>query len=62
MTTLKRKLNQLFKDNLQLIQHYLKQRPNWTRENGKEGMVILLFVKIADILNLREWSSIRRSN
>ena len=58
-TTLKSKLNELFKENLQLTQGYLRQRLTWTKEIGKEEMLILLFVKLADSLNLREWSSIR---
>ena len=44
MTTLKRKLNELFKDDSQLRPDYLRQRLNRTRENGKEEMLILLFM------------------
>ena len=62
MNTLKRKLNKRFKDNLQLRQDYLRRRLNWTEENGKEEMLILLFTKVADSLNPRKWSSVRRTN
>ena len=62
MNTLKRKLNELFKDNLQHRQDYRKLRLNWTEENVKEEMLILLFMKLADSLNPRGWSSIRRIN
>ena len=40
MTSLKRKLIMLFKENL-------KRNLNWTEENGKCEVLILLFVKLA---------------
>ena len=40
----------------------LKRTLNWTEESGKGGLIILLFVKLADSLNPRGWNSIRRIN
>ena len=54
MNTLKRKLIELFKENMQLRQDYVKRRLNWTEENGTGEMLILLFLELADILNPRE--------
>ena len=62
MNTLKSKLNELFKENMKLRQDYLKRKLNWTEGNGKEEMLILLFMKLPDSLNPREWVSIRRTN
>ena len=41
MTSLKRKLIKLVKENLQLGQDYLKRSLDWTGENGKCEMLIL---------------------
>ena len=54
MNTLKGKLIELFKENMQLRQDYVKRRLNWTEENGTGEMLILLFLELADILNPRE--------
>ena len=54
MTTLKRKLNELFKDNLQLGQDDVRQRVNWTRSNAKEETLMLLLLKLADSFSLRD--------
>ena len=62
MDSLKRQLIELFKENLRLRQDDLKRTLNWTEESGKGGVMILLFVKLADSLNPRGWSSIRRIN
>ena len=62
MNTLKRKLIGLFNDILHLRQDYLKRRLNWTEENEIGEMLILIFLKMADILDPREWNSIRQIN
>ena len=62
MNRLKRKLLDLFEDNLQLRQDYLKRRLKLTEEKGRGKMLILLFMKLADSLNPREWNSIRQLN
>ena len=61
MNTLKRKLNELFKDNLQLRQDYLRRKLNWTEEIGKGGKLALLSEKLTDSLNPRGWNSIKRT-
>ena len=53
MNSLKRKLIELFKDNLRLKQDYLNRRPNWPEESGKGEM--LIFVKVVDSSNPRGW-------
>ena len=58
--TLKRKLIELFKENLRLRQDYLKHRLKSTEESGKGEMLIMFFTKLADSLNPRGWNSIRR--
>ena len=50
MNTFKRKLIGLFKENMQLRQDYLKRSLNWTEENEIGEMLILIFLKMADIL------------
>ena len=62
MNTLKRKLNELLKNNLQPRQDYLKRRLNWTGKNGKGAKLILLFMKLAESLMPRGWSTIRQTN
>ena len=62
MNTLKRKLNELFKDNLKFRKDYLRFRLKQTEENGKGGMLRLLFMKLADSLNPRKCSSIWQTN
>ena len=48
------------KVNLRLRPDYLTHKLNWTEENGKDEMLILLFMKLADSSNLRGWSSVKR--
>ena len=55
---MKRKLNELIRENLRLRHDYLKRRVKLTEENVKGEMLILLFMKLANILNPREWNSI----
>ena len=55
MYSLKRELIKLFKENLRLRQDYLKRRLNWTEENGKGEILILLFVKLACSSSPRRW-------
>ena len=62
MKSMKRKLIKLFKENVQLRQDFPKRRLNWTEGNRKGQMLILLCMKLADIMNPREWSSIRQVN
>ena len=62
MNTLKRKLNELLNDSVQLRKDYLRLRLKWTEELGKEDMRMLLYTKLADSLNPRKGSSIRRTN
>ena len=62
MLTLRRKLNQLFRENVQLREDCLRLRLTWTEEKGKGEMQKLLSMTLADILNPREGSSIRRIN
>ena len=58
---MKRKLNELIRENLRLRHDYLKRGVKLTEENVKGEMLILLFLKLANILNPREWRSIRRT-
>ena len=53
MNSLKRKLIELFKENLQLRQDYLKRRLNWTGKSGEGAVLILLSMKLADSSNPR---------
>ena len=62
MSTLKRKLKELFKENLRLRQDHLKFRLKWKEENGKSEMLRMLFMKQADSLKPRRWSSVRHIN
>ena len=41
MNTLRRKLNELFKENLPLQRDHLKRRLNWIGKNGKGDMLII---------------------
>ena len=59
--SLKRKLNELFRKHVQLRKDYLRLRLKWTEEIGNEEMLILLFMKLIDSWNPRDWKSIGQS-
>ena len=59
--SLKKKLVELFKENLWLRQDCLKRRLKWIEENVKY-VLLIFFKKLADGLNPRGWNSIRQIN
>ena len=62
MLPLNKKLNELFKESVQLRKDDLRLRLKLTEEVGKEEILIFLLMKPIDNMNHKDWSPMMRIN